>query len=96
LDWVTVIGKFLSTGSLAALEGFEPQFIFVSAGFDAHAEDDMSSLALRDADFEWVTGCILDIARRHARGRIVSVLEGGYDLDSLGRSVVRHIKVLLG
>lgn len=81
---------------LPALEAFEPQFVFVSAGFDAHADDDMSSLALRDTDFEWVTERIFDIARKHAHGRLVSVLEGGYDLASLSRSVVRHIKVLLG
>jgi acetoin utilization deacetylase AcuC-like enzyme len=80
---------------LPALEAFEPQFIFVSAGFDAHADDDMSSLALREADFEWVTERIFDIARRHARGRVVSALEGGYDPGSLSRSVVRHLKVML-
>ena len=79
---------------LPALESFSPQMVFVSAGFDAHREDDMASLGLVEADYAWVTEQIKAIAARHARGRIVSVLEGGYALSALGRSVVAHLKVL--
>jgi acetoin utilization deacetylase AcuC-like enzyme len=68
--------------------------LFVSAGFDAHREDDMASLALVESDYAWVTERIKAVASRHAQGRIVSMLEGGYALSALGRSVVAHIKVL--
>ena len=86
----------VSTHWLPALERFEPQMIFVSAGFDAHRDDDMASLALVEADYAWVTRTIADIADRYAAGRIVSVLEGGYELHALGRSVAAHLKVLSG
>jgi len=79
---------------LPALEDFAPQMVFFSAGFDAHAEDDMASLALQDADYAWVTEQVKSVADRHADGRIVSILEGGYALSALGRSVVRHLRVL--
>ncbi len=79
---------------LPALEGFAPQMIFVSAGFDAHREDDMASLALTEADYAWATRRIKEVADRHAQGRIVSVLEGGYALSALGRSVVAHVREL--
>ncbi len=79
---------------LPALEAHEPQMIFVSAGFDAHVEDDMAGLRFTEADYTWVTRRIKDVAERHAQGRIVSVLEGGYALSALGRSVVAHLKVL--
>lgn len=81
---------------LPAVERFEPELVFVSAGFDAHAADTMSSIALTDADYAWVTEKIVEIAERSASGRIVSVLEGGYELDSLARCVVTHIRVLMG
>jgi acetoin utilization deacetylase AcuC-like enzyme len=81
---------------LPALDVFAPQFIFVSAGFDAHLEDDMSSMGLVEADYAWVTRQIKQVARKHAQGRIVSMLEGGYDLSALGRSVAAHIKELAG
>jgi acetoin utilization deacetylase AcuC-like enzyme len=81
---------------LPALEGFRPEMIFVSAGFDAHRDDDMAMLQLVEADYAWVTGVIKEVAGRHARGRIVSMLEGGYELHALGRSVMHHIKVLSG
>jgi acetoin utilization deacetylase AcuC-like enzyme len=81
---------------LPALEGFAPEMIFVSAGFDAHMDDDMSGVALGDADYRWVTEKIVAIAQRHASGRIVSVLEGGYELDSLARCMETHIRVLMG
>jgi acetoin utilization deacetylase AcuC-like enzyme len=79
---------------MPALEDFGPQMIFVSAGFDAHVEDDMAMLGLTDADYGWVTRRIKDVAERHAEGRIVSILEGGYNLSALARSVVQHLKVL--
>ena len=79
---------------LPALEEFRPQLVFFSAGFDAHAEDDMAMLRLADADYAWVTGQVKALADRHADGRIVSVLEGGYALSALGRSVVQHLRVL--
>jgi len=81
---------------LPALERFRPQLVLFSAGFDAHDEDDMAMLRLRDADYGWVTEQVKAIADRHAQRRIVSVLEGGYALSALGRSVVQHVKVLAG
>ncbi|MBZ4200743.1 MAG: histone deacetylase family protein [Methylotenera sp.] len=79
---------------LPALERFAPQMLFISAGFDAHREDDMGGLALREADYMWVTDSLKAIAAKHAQGRIVSVLEGGYALHALGRSVMAHVKSL--
>ncbi|HZR02922.1 MAG TPA: histone deacetylase family protein [Burkholderiales bacterium] len=79
---------------LPALHRFRPEMIFVSAGFDAHREDDMASLALVEADYVWVTERIKEVAGRYAQGRIVSVLEGGYALSALGRSTTAHLKVL--
>jgi acetoin utilization deacetylase AcuC-like enzyme len=81
---------------LPALERFQPQMLLISAGFDAHREDDMGGLALREADYAWVTELLKDLALRHSNGRIVSTLEGGYALHALGRSVLAHIKVLSG
>jgi acetoin utilization deacetylase AcuC-like enzyme len=85
------------TGSwLPALDEFRPELVIFSAGFDAHIEDDMAMLQLRDADYGWVTEQVKAIADRHAQGRIVSMLEGGYALSALGRSVVQHVRVLAG
>jgi acetoin utilization deacetylase AcuC-like enzyme len=81
---------------LPTLERFRPQMIFVSAGFDAHREDDMASLGLTEADYTWVTEAIVSAADRFAEGRIVSMLEGGYALHALGRSVAAHVKVVSG
>jgi acetoin utilization deacetylase AcuC-like enzyme len=81
---------------LPALQEFQPQLVVFSAGFDAHAEDDMAMLRFTDADYAWVTAQVKDIAERHAQGRIVSLLEGGYALSALGRSVVQHLRVLAG
>jgi acetoin utilization deacetylase AcuC-like enzyme len=86
--------KAVSEVWLPALARFAPQFVFFSAGFDAHREDDMAMLGLDDADYGWVTRQIKAIAREYAGGSIVSVLEGGYSLSALGRSVVQHVKVL--
>lgn len=79
---------------LPALEAFRPQLLLISAGFDAHREDDMGGLALREADYVWVTEQLMALAASHAGGRIVSVLEGGYALSALARSAVAHIRVL--
>ena len=79
---------------LPALEAFAPQLILISAGFDAHAADDMSHLRLTTADYAWVTEAACRVADRHAQGRIVSTLEGGYDLGSLAASAVAHIEQL--
>ncbi len=80
---------------LPALEAFQPQMIFVSAGFDGHVEDEMSSLQLRDDDYAWVSALICEQARQYADGRLVSLLEGGYALHALGRSVALHLRALL-
>ncbi len=79
---------------LPALDAFKPQMIFVSAGFDAHREDELGQLGLVEADYEWITRRLVDVARRHAQGRIVSCLEGGYNLGALARSVAAHLRVL--
>jgi len=76
------------------LEDFKPQMIFVSAGFDAHREDDLGQLGLVEADYEWITRRIKQVADRYAKGRIVSCLEGGYALGALARSVATHLRVL--
>jgi acetoin utilization deacetylase AcuC-like enzyme len=81
---------------LPALAAFQPQLLFISAGFDAHREDDMGGLALREADYAWVTEQLKSLAATHSARRIVSVLEGGYALNALGRCAAAHIKVLSG
>ena len=81
---------------LPVLREFAPQFVIFSAGFDAHAEDDMAMLAFQDADYAWVTDQVKQATDKHTRGRIVSMLEGGYDLSALGRSAVQHLRVLAG
>jgi len=81
---------------LPALEEFRPEMVFFSAGFDAHAEDDMAMLRFNDGDYAWVTGQVKSATDRHTGGRIVSMLEGGYALSALGRSAVQHVRVLAG
>ena len=81
---------------LPRLEAFRPQMIFISAGFDAHREDDLGQLGLVESDYEWITMQLVAIADRHAQGRIVSCLEGGYALDALARSVAVHVRTLAG
>lgn len=80
---------------LPALHDFQPQLLLISAGFDAHVEDEMAQLCLRDSDFAWITTRLKEIADQYAHGRIVSALEGGYNLDALGRSVAAHLDALL-
>jgi len=79
---------------LPRLKEFAPEMIFISAGFDAHYEDDMASLGLVESDYAWVTERLVEVARQRAQGRIVSMLEGGYALSALARSVTAHIKAL--
>jgi acetoin utilization deacetylase AcuC-like enzyme len=80
---------------LPALDRFAPELVLISAGFDAHAQDPLAGLMLEDEDFAWVTSALAEVARRHAKGRIVSTLEGGYDLEALGRSAAAHVGALL-
>ena len=75
---------------------FQPGLILISAGFDAHREDPLAYLKLTEDDYRWVTAEIIKLANEFSKGRIVSTLEGGYNLDALGRSVTEHIRVLLG
>jgi acetoin utilization deacetylase AcuC-like enzyme len=79
---------------LPELERFAPQMVFVSAGFDAHREDELGQMGLVEADYAWITRRLVEIANRHAQGRIVSSLEGGYNLSALARSVAAHLRVL--
>ena len=79
---------------LPALDAFKPRLVLVSAGFDAHAADPLGDLLLDEDDFAWVTQFIVSAAQQHADGRIVSVLEGGYDLNALARSVATHLQAL--
>ncbi|MFZ9616087.1 MAG: histone deacetylase family protein, partial [Fluviibacter sp.] len=76
------------------LDEFKPQMIFISAGFDAHYEDDMGGMKLFEKDYAWVTTQLRDVAVRHANGRIVSMLEGGYVMSALARSVTAHLRAL--
>ncbi|HZV54511.1 MAG TPA: histone deacetylase family protein, partial [Rhodocyclaceae bacterium] len=79
---------------LPRLREYAPELIYISAGFDAHYEDDMGSVGLVESDYAWVTEQLKALARETAQGRIVSMLEGGYSLSALARSVSAHIKVL--
>jgi acetoin utilization deacetylase AcuC-like enzyme len=88
------VRELVDTYWVPRLEEFKPEMIFISAGFDAHREDDMGQMGLTEQDYAWITDRIRTIALRHAKGRIVSCLEGGYSLSALGRSVEAHIRVL--
>jgi acetoin utilization deacetylase AcuC-like enzyme len=79
---------------LPRLDAFAPQMIFISAGFDAHRDDELGQMGLVEADYAWITHQLKAVAQRHAQGRIVSCLEGGYQLDALARSVEAHVRVL--
>src|SRR6516164_8166447 len=80
---------------LPALEAFRPELVLVSAGFDAHRSDPLAQLMLEEADYTWVTERLLEVAYRHAAGRLVATLEGGYDLSALAASAAAHIRVLM-
>ena len=89
-----VVRQLITEFWLPALHAFKPEMIFISAGFDAHREDELGGMGLVEDDYAWITRQIMDVARLYAHGRIVSCLEGGYHLSSLARSVVAHLKVL--
>lgn len=81
---------------LPAIDVFAPDLIIVSAGFDAHRRDPLANINLVEADFAWATGKLMDLAEKHSKGRLVSLLEGGYDLEGLAASVAAHVMMLSG
>jgi acetoin utilization deacetylase AcuC-like enzyme len=89
-----VVRRLVTEQWLPALHAHRPEVIFISAGFDAHVEDDLGQMGLVEDDYRWMTQQIMAIAKQYANGRIVSCLEGGYNLSALGRSVAAHIKAL--
>jgi acetoin utilization deacetylase AcuC-like enzyme len=88
--------KAVSEVWLPALQDFAPELVLFSAGFDAHVEDDMAMLRFVDADYAWVTSQVKQATLSSTKGRIVSMLEGGYSLPALGRSAAQHLRVLAG
>jgi acetoin utilization deacetylase AcuC-like enzyme len=80
---------------LPALDAFRPELVLISAGFDAHRSDPLAQLMLEEADYIWVTERLLEIARQHAKGRVVATLEGGYNLAALAASAAAHLRVLM-
>ncbi len=90
------IRELIEANWMPRLEAFKPEMIFISAGFDAHRDDDLGQLGLVEQDYAWITQRIKAVADRHAQGRIVSCLEGGYNLGALARSVAAHLRVLSG
>lgn len=89
------LGAAVEEHWLPALDDFAPQLLLISAGFDGHAEDDLGQWNLLESDYSWLTAVLRGVAERHTQGRILSVLEGGYEPHALGRSVVAHLKALL-
>jgi acetoin utilization deacetylase AcuC-like enzyme len=85
----------MESAILPRLEAFAPDLVIISAGFDAHRRDPLGNLNLVEADFAWATQQLMRVARKHARERVVSVLEGGYDLEGLSRSVAAHVTSLM-
>lgn len=90
-----VFKQKLNAQCLPALRAFQPDMIFISAGFDAHAADPLAGLNLLEEDFVWITRELKSIAEEQSLGRIVSMLEGGYNLDALGRSAAEHVRALM-
>lgn len=90
------IRELIAQQWLPAIEKFKPQFVFISAGFDAHRDDDLGQLGLVEADYAWITERLMEVADQHSNGRIVSSLEGGYNLHALAHSAIAHIRVLAG
>ena len=80
---------------MPALEGFGPELVIISAGFDAHTRDPLANLNVETADYGWVTTQIIEVAERCCNGRVVSSLEGGYDLSALAESSARHVRALM-
>lgn len=89
-----VVRSIVEEQWLPRLRDFEPELIIISAGFDAHREDDLGQMGLVEDDYAWITKQLKGVANQYAQGRIVSCLEGGYNLSALGRSVVAHVKAL--
>ncbi|WP_227272647.1 histone deacetylase family protein [Roseobacter weihaiensis] len=87
--------KAWETHGLPALDTFSPELIVISAGFDAHEDDPLAQLALQEKDFVWITEALCDLADAHAKGRVISTLEGGYDLNALAASAAAHVEVLM-
>ncbi|NSX56674.1 histone deacetylase family protein [Parasulfitobacter algicola] len=87
--------KVIQQQVFRAIDRFSPQLLLISAGFDAHADDPLAGLNLVEDDFDWVTRGLCDLADKHCGGRVVSTLEGGYDLDALAASAAAHVKVLM-
>lgn len=85
----------IATRCLPALNAFQPQCIFISAGFDGHYDDALSDLKFTEADYYWVSNALMQAAKKHAQGRLVSVLEGGYALEPLARSVAAHLRAIM-
>ena len=81
---------------MTKVDAFAPDLIIVSAGFDAHARDPLADQQLEAEDYAWATRAIVSVANGRARGRVVSSLEGGYDLEALGRSALAHVRALQG
>src|SRR5262249_6059021 len=81
---------------LPAAAAFKPDFVLISAGFDAHREDPLAAISLSDDGYEWLTRSTMEVAAEFSRRRLVSILEGGYNLDSLSRCVAAHVRRLLG
>jgi acetoin utilization deacetylase AcuC-like enzyme len=90
-----IFRRTFETKILPALDAFAPEFLLVSAGFDAHRADPLAGLELEEADFAWVTSRLVEAARRHCGGKLVSVLEGGYDLRALAGSAAAHVGALM-
>jgi acetoin utilization deacetylase AcuC-like enzyme len=80
---------------LPQLAAFKPELLILSAGFDGHAADPLAQLRLREADFAWITEALLEVADAHCPGRVVSLLEGGYDLNALASSAAAHVRALM-
>ena len=91
-----VFREAFEAGILRRLDAFAPDLIVISAGFDAHHLDPLANLRLDESDFGWATRRLMEVADRHGGGRVVSVLEGGYDLEGLSRSVAAHVDALMG
>jgi acetoin utilization deacetylase AcuC-like enzyme len=85
----------MESAILPRLEAFAPDLVIISAGFDAHRRDPLGNLNFTEADFAWATQKLMGVARKHAHERVMSVLEGGYDLEGLARSVAAHVTALM-
>jgi acetoin utilization deacetylase AcuC-like enzyme len=95
-DGSEIFREAFETAILPRVDAFRPDLLVISAGFDAHWRDPLASLNLTEADFGWATRKLMELAERHCEGRILSVLEGGYDLEGLSKSVAAHVDALMG